>query len=82
MVFGAPHKTKGAVPVAVVVLSKKAKATEKELLAWCRENIAPYKSPRALAIVQAADLPRNANRKVLKDALKEKMLPRLAPQIG
>jgi len=81
VVFGAPHKTKGAVPVAVVVLAKKAKATEKELLAWCRDNIAPYKSPRALAIVSVGDIPRNANRKVLKDALRDAMLPRLAPQL-
>lgn len=81
VVFGAPHATKGAVPVAVVVLAKKSKATEAELLAWCRENIAPYKSPRALAIVTDADIPRNANRKVLKDALREAMLARLAPQL-
>lgn len=82
VVFGAPHPSKGAVPVAVVVLARTAKATEAELLAWCRENIAPYKSPRALVIVPAADLPRNANRKVLKDALREAMLPRLAQQLA
>lgn len=82
VVFGAPHKTKGAVPVAVVVLAKQATAGEAELLAWCRENIAPYKAPRALAIVASDEIPRNANRKVLKDELKEKMLPRLAPQLA
>lgn len=81
VVFGAPHETKGAVPVAVVVLAKKAAAKEAELLAWCRENIAPYKAPRALVIVGADEIPRNANRKVVKDALKEVMLPRLAPKL-
>ena len=81
VVFGAPHRAKGAVPVAAVVLARGAKTTEGELLAWCRENIAPFKSPRAIAIVGASDIPRNANRKVLKDALRETLLPRMAPAL-
>ena len=81
-VFGAPHATKGAVPVAVVALAKGKKATEAELLAWCREKIAPFKAPRAVLIVPAAEIPRNANKKIVKDVLKEKTLPALQKQLA
>jgi long-chain acyl-CoA synthetase len=78
VVIGAPHPTKGAVPVAVVVKSKGSSLTEMALLDWCKAEIAGYKSPRAVLFVKSAEIPRNANKKVLKDALKEAMLPRLA----
>lgn len=75
VVFGMPHPTKGAVPVAAIV--PRGRVTEDELLAWAREHIAPYKSPRAIVLVSASEIPRNANKKVLKDELKERLLPRL-----
>src|SRR5439155_1082180 len=70
VVFGAPHPTKGATPAAAVVLKPGAQVTPAELLAWCRENIAPYKSPRSVAIARSSDFPRNANGKIVKDALR------------
>ncbi len=79
VVLGLPHPLKGAVPVAVVVL--KGRTSEAELLAWAREHIAPYKAPRALVVVAAADVPRNANKKVLKDELREQVRERLEAQL-
>ncbi|MCC7074423.1 MAG: AMP-binding protein [Deltaproteobacteria bacterium] len=74
VVFGVPHKSKGAVPAAAVVLKKGAHIDEAALIAWAREHIAPFKAPRLLAIVTSADVPRNANRKVLKDELRSRLL--------
>ncbi|HVO31501.1 MAG TPA: hypothetical protein VMV18_12220, partial [bacterium] len=82
VVFGLPHPTKGAVPAAAVVLARGAHATEAQLLAWCREHIAPYKAPRAIALVAEKDIPRNANKKVLKDELRAALLPRLQKQLA
>jgi len=79
VVLGMPHPLKGAVPVAVVVL--KGRASEPELKAWAREHIAPYKSPRAVVAVAASELPRNANKKVLKDELREQVRARLEAQL-
>jgi acyl-CoA synthetase (AMP-forming)/AMP-acid ligase II len=69
VVFGIPHATKGAQPAAAVVV--KGNVTVEELLEWCRANIASYKAPRVIAIVKADEIPRNANKKVLKDDLKK-----------
>jgi long-chain acyl-CoA synthetase len=77
VVFGIPHATKGAQPAAAVVLKSGAHASEQQLLDWSREHIAAFKAPRALALVTATDIPRNANKKVLKDELRERLLPRL-----
>lgn len=74
VVFGVPHPTKGAVPAAAVVLAKGQRISEGELLQWARDNIASYKAPRSLAIVKSEDIPRNANKKVLKDELKTQLL--------
>ena len=81
IVFGAPHPTKGAVPVAAVVLAKGKRSSERALLAWAHAQIAPYKAPRAIAIVRASEVPRNPNRKVLKDALREQLLARIDAQL-
>lgn len=74
VVFGVPHATKGAVPAAAVVLKKGARVDEAALLAWARDHIAPFKAPRLLALVASSDVPRNANRKVLKDELRDRLL--------
>src|SRR5450756_3032862 len=38
--IGAPHETKGEVPVAFIQLIDGQEATEQELLDWCKEQIA------------------------------------------
>jgi HIP---CoA ligase len=42
-----------------------------ELIAWARENMAGYKVPRQVHVVD--DLPVNAAGKVLKNALRERL---------
>ena len=49
--FGVPHPTWGEEVAAAVVLS--APATEKELLAFCRQRLADFKVPRRLHIVES-----------------------------
>jgi type II secretory ATPase GspE/PulE/Tfp pilus assembly ATPase PilB-like protein len=44
-------------------------AREEEHRLW-ESVIAPFKAPRSLAIVHSDDIPRNANKKVLKDDLR------------
>lgn len=71
-VVGIPHPTKKEQPVAIVVLDEGYETTEEELHAWCRDNIARYKSPRRVIIVEASELPRTPTMKVLKRELRER----------
>ncbi len=67
-VVGVPDERLGEVGKAFVVLRPGTSASEAELIAWSRENMANYKVPRSFAVVD--DLPRNASGKVLKTALR------------
>ncbi len=70
--FGLSHKEKGEIPVAAVELHMGALAGESDLLEWCRNHLAPYKAPRRIWILDAADLPQNPNGKILRRALSER----------
>ncbi len=72
--FGLPHKEKGEVPVAAVELQPGAGTNERELLNWCQQNLAAYKAPRRIWILESGDLPQNQNGKVLRHALRERFL--------
>lgn len=61
-VVGTPAPVIGEIGVAFVVPAPGADLKESELRAWCRERIADYKTPDAVAIVD--DLPVNATFKV------------------
>jgi len=63
-VIGVPDERMGEVGKAFVVLRPDAQADPAGLLGWARENMANYKVPRHIAIVD--DLPRNAAGKVSK----------------
>jgi len=67
-VVGLPDDRLGEVGRAFVVLRPEAAASEAELIAWSRANMANYKVPRGFAFVD--DLPRNAAGKVLKTQLR------------
>lgn len=67
-VVGVPDERLGEVGRAFVVLRPGATASEAELIAWSRENMANYKVPRSFVLVE--DLPRNAAGKVLKTELR------------
>ena len=69
-VIGVPDERMGEVGVAFVVLRPEVAATADELVAWCRDNMANYKAPRRVELVDA--LPLNATGKVLKYELRER----------
>ncbi len=69
-----PDYTMGEVPVAVVVLREGTKEDPEEILDHCRRNMAPFKVPRAIEFVPA--LPRNAQGKVLKARLRDRVAAR------
>ncbi|WP_106401153.1 long-chain-fatty-acid--CoA ligase [Actinocorallia populi] len=68
-VVGVPHEKWGETPLAVIVPAAGRRApTAPELAGWCRDRLASYKKPTAVAVV--AELPRNASGKVLKHELR------------
>ncbi len=63
-VVGVPDHRLGEVGKAFVVPTAGTKVDVDGLVAWCRENMANYKVPRSIEVVDA--LPLNASGKVLK----------------
>jgi long-chain acyl-CoA synthetase len=68
-VIGIPHDQYGEEIKAVVVRKEGATATEAEIIAWAKENMAAYKYPRE--IVFRDTLPMNATGKILKTELRQ-----------
>jgi malonyl-CoA/methylmalonyl-CoA synthetase len=68
-VIGCPDAEWGEKVTAVVVLHQTESVTGEELMRFCREKLAPYKSPKS--IVFRDDLPRNAMGKVQKAELRK-----------
>jgi acyl-CoA synthetase (AMP-forming)/AMP-acid ligase II len=68
--FGLPHKEKGEIPAAAVELREGFEASEGELLEWCCQNLAAYKAPRQIWILEPGGLPHNHNGKLLRRELK------------
>jgi len=73
-VVGRPDATWGEIPVAIVTLKAGETPDLESLLAHCRSNMAPFKVPQAIDFV--ASLPKNAQGKVLKAKLKERLVGR------
>jgi len=71
-VIGVPDAKWGDVGKAVVVLKRGTPATEQELLAHCRANLAGYKVPKSIVFVDA--LPISSAGKILKRELNCKIL--------
>jgi acyl-CoA synthetase (AMP-forming)/AMP-acid ligase II len=70
--FGLPHKEKGEIPVAAVELRPGSSSDEEDLLSWCPGNLAAYKVPRRIWIVEPGGLPQNHNGKFLRRSLQER----------
>jgi acyl-CoA synthetase (AMP-forming)/AMP-acid ligase II len=68
-VVGIPHERWGEVPMAFVVLRPELGATGDDLVAFCRERLAPFKVPVGVSFLEA--LPRTASGKVLKRQLRD-----------
>ncbi|MFC4524800.1 AMP-binding enzyme [Cupriavidus pinatubonensis] len=73
-VLGRSHPDWGEEVVAVVVRQARTQVTMSELDQWCLRRIARFKWPKAYLFVEA--LPRNANGKVLKAALRDLLAKR------
>jgi malonyl-CoA/methylmalonyl-CoA synthetase len=69
-VVGVPHPDFGEGVVAVVIGPSLSLADEAALIAECRRQLAPYKSPKRIVFVE--DLPRNAMGKVQKNLLRDR----------
>jgi long-chain acyl-CoA synthetase len=55
---------------AVIALKADATATEKEMIAFCKEHIASYKAPKSVEFVDS--LPKNPQGKILKKEIRAK----------
>ncbi|MBB2943975.1 long-chain acyl-CoA synthetase [Actinoplanes lutulentus] len=67
-VIGVPHPSHGEEIKAFVILKPGAQATDAEIVAWSKEQMASYKYPRVVSIVES--LPMTATGKLLKRELK------------
>jgi acyl-CoA synthetase (AMP-forming)/AMP-acid ligase II len=70
-VIGIPDERLGEVGMAFVVTASSNADTGTEILAWCRDEMANYKVPRAIEILE--ELPLNATGKVVKDELRARV---------
>jgi len=68
-VIPVPDAKWGEVPKALVVLKPGAKASEAELIEFCRTRIAHYKAPRSVDFLEA--LPKNGTGKTIKRELRK-----------
>ncbi len=66
-VVAKPDDKWGETPCAFVELKPGATATAEELIAWCRQNLAPYKCPRYVVF---ADIPKTSTGKIQKFKLR------------
>ncbi len=69
-VIGVPHEKWGETPKALVVLRPGEQATEDDIMAFCRENMAHFKCPTSVEFLQ--ELPRTATGKLQKFKLRDK----------
>ena len=76
-IVGLPHEKWGETPHAFVTLNEGASATEEEIIAFARDNLAHFKAPRGVTFV--GDLPKTATGKIQKFVLR-KGSPNLAQQ--
>lgn len=67
-VIALPDEKWGEVPKAIVVLKAGASATKEELIAFARERLAGFKTPKAIEFVD--ELPKTGSGKILKTELR------------
>jgi len=77
-VIGLPDAKWGESVHAVVVLRPQQRASEAELLAWCRERMAGYKRPKSVAFIEESAMPRTSTGKIQHRVLRD----RLAERVG
>lgn len=67
--IGVPHEQWGEVVKVLVILKEGAQATEEEILTYCKQHLAGYKTPRSIEFRD--DFPRTATGKILKRIVKK-----------
>ncbi|HJE23257.1 MAG TPA: acyl-CoA synthetase, partial [Methylorubrum populi] len=68
-VVAKPDEKWGETPCAFVELKEGREVASDDLIAWCRERLAPYKLPRHVVF---GELPKTSTGKVQKFLLREK----------
>lgn len=68
-VVAAPDERWGEVPRAFVALVPGAQVDEAGLIAWVRERLAPFKTPKAVVVLD--DLPKGGTGKIQKQVLRD-----------
>lgn len=68
-VYGIPDELKGESVCAAVVLNEGAQLGAEEVIDWCKEKLAAYKTPARVDIV--TELPKSATGKILKRMLRQ-----------
>src|SRR5690606_31120629 len=67
-VVAKPDEKWGETPCAFITVKPGVEATKEEMIAWCRDNMAHYKAPRAVVF---GPLPKTSTGKIQKFALRE-----------
>ncbi|MBV8968804.1 MAG: AMP-binding protein [Verrucomicrobia bacterium] len=70
--IGVPHEKWGEAVHVVVVLHQDQRATECDILGWCKNRIAGYKRPRSISFIAEDEMPRTATGKVLHRVLRSR----------
>ena len=78
IVAGVPHTTRGETVKAYVVLKPGETATEQEIIAFCKERLAPYKVPKMVEF--RTELPKSMVGKFLRRVLVEEEKAKIAAQ--
>jgi len=76
IVAGVPHSTRGETVKAYLVLKEGEAATEQEIIAFCKERLAPYKVPKMVEF--RTELPKSMVGKFLRRVLVEEEKAKIA----
>jgi len=72
-VVGVPDEKWGENVKAVVVLRKDAKATEDEIIEYCKTRLAPYKKPKSVDFIEKSEMPMmGGGYKILRRELRDR----------
>ncbi len=71
-VIGVLDDVWGEAVKAVVILKEEQRATEQEIIEWCRPKMAGYKKPKSVDFIRPEEMPRTTTGKILHRRLRER----------